>query len=88
RVSREFEIPFDDREALLVDFLSELLFYGENDNIGFDEYQLDFDATVLEVRADGALIEHHDKGIKAVTFHQLEIRPTERGLEVNIVFDV
>ncbi|MBU0510343.1 MAG: archease [Chloroflexi bacterium] len=88
RLTRRFEIPFTDRESLLVDFLSELLFFGEDEEIAFDEYQLDFDGTSLKVRVGGAPIEEQSKEIKAVTYHKMEVRETGRGLEVNIVFDV
>ena len=88
RVSREFEIPFTDRETLLVDFLSELLFYGEDGGLAFDACDLQFDGSTLKVRAEGAPIQSQDKEIKAVTYHRLQIRSTGRGLEANIVFDV
>jgi SHS2 domain-containing protein len=85
---RDFELPFVDRESLLVDFLSELLFFGEEEGIAFDTYQLEFNGSSLKVQARGAPIQDQAKEIKAVTYHGLQIRETERGLEVNIVFDV
>jgi len=85
---REFEISSIDSESLLVDFLSELVFFGENEGIAFDSYQLDFKGGNLKVQASGAPIQDQAKEIKAVTYHDLHIRETERGLEVNIVFDV
>ena len=88
RETREFEVPYTDRESLLVDFLSELLFFGEDEALAFDAYQLDFDGSCLKVRASGAPIREQAKEIKAVTYHRLQIRETDRGLEVNIVFDV
>jgi SHS2 domain-containing protein len=88
REMRAFEIPFTDRESLLVDFLSELLFFGEDEGIAFDTYQLDFDGSTLKVQAFGAPIQEQAKEIKAVTYHRIQIHETARGLEVNIVFDV
>jgi len=88
REIRQFEIPFLDRESLLVDFLSELLFYGENQGIAFDVYQLDFNGSSIKVQAFGAPILGQAKEIKAVTYHRMQVRETERGLEVNIIFDV
>lgn len=88
RGTRKFEISYVDRESLLVDFLSELVFFGENEGIAFDRYQLDFKGSSLKVQARGAPIQDQAKEIKAVTYHDLHIRETERGLEVNIVFDV
>lgn len=88
REMREFEIPFMDRESLLVDFLSELLFFGENEGIAFDAYQLEINGSTLKIRVSGAPIKEQAKEIKAVTYHRMQICETERGLEVNIVFDV
>ena len=85
---REFEIPFLDRESLVVDFLSELLFFGEDEGIAFDSYQFEFNGVSLKVQAKGAPIRDQAKEIKAVTYHDLQVRETARGLEVNIVFDV
>ena len=88
RHTREFEIVYLDRESLLVDFLSELLFFGEDESLAFDLYQLNFNVNSLKVQAYGAPMQKQSKEIKAVTYHGMRIRETERGLEVNIVFDV
>lgn len=88
RKIRNFEIPFGDRESLLVDFLSELLFIGEDEDIAFDSYELELNDNCLKVQARGALIKDQAKEIKAVTYHRIQIQDTRRGLEVNIVFDV
>ena len=88
RVDRTITIAFSDRESLLVDFLSELLFFGEDENLAFDNFQLDFDGRELKAQIGGALIEGQAKEIKAVTYHHMAVREIENGLEVNIVFDV
>jgi SHS2 domain-containing protein len=88
RLRREFELRVSDREILIVDFLSELLYYAEDENIAFDEFQLDIKADILRAYAQGALISSQAKEIKAVTYHGLEVQETENGLEVQIVFDV
>ena len=88
RESRDFEIPFMDRESLLVDFLAELLFLGEGEGLAMDKFNFTFDGNTLKIHAWGAPIQHQAKEIKAVTYHHLQIRATENGLSVNIVFDV
>jgi SHS2 domain-containing protein len=87
-VERNFTISYHDRESLLVDFLSELLFFGEDEGLALNQYQLDFSGSTLNVQASGAPIKAQAKEIKAVTYHCMQIHSTERGLEVNIVFDV
>lgn len=88
RIQRAFELPFVDRESLLVDFLSELLFYGEDQRLAFDEYHLDLNSASLKVQVTGAPIAAQAKEIKAITYHRMAIRETAHGLEVNIVLDV
>jgi SHS2 domain-containing protein len=88
RQDRTFEFPLADRESALVDFLSELLFISEQDGIGFDCFEIACTKDHCTVVASGAGIAAQTKEIKAVTYHNLWVRETERGLKVNIVFDV
>lgn len=88
RVIEEFELEIFDRESLLVDFLSELLYYAEEQNLAFDGYQLKIQDNKLQACISGAPIDSQSKEIKAVTYHCLEVRETNRGLDVQIVFDV
>lgn len=89
RITREVTIEADDLEGLLVGFLSELLFFTETDQVGFDEYDLDRpDDHSLRAQLRGAAVASQTKEIKAVTYHNLTVRQTERGLSANIVFDV
>ncbi len=88
KVTEEFELEIIDRESLLVDFLAELLYYAEEQKLAFDGYQLKIQDNKLLARINGAPIESQAKEIKAVTYHCLEVRNTDFGLEVQIVFDV
>ena len=88
RVMCDFEILFIDHESLLVDFLSELLFLGEDQGIAFDGYQFDLSDSSLKVHANGAPINNQSKEIKAVTYHGMKILEKDSSLEVRIVFDV
>jgi SHS2 domain-containing protein len=88
RVIRRFEVIGSDQESLLVKFLSELLYLGEQEGLGFDGFGLSLDKDRLSVEAHGSPILHQEKQIKAVTYHNLAVRQGMRGLEVNVVFDV
>jgi len=88
RIFREFEIQFLDQESLVVDFLSELLFFAEEEGVGFDSFQVSSNHDRWFFKLGGAPIEEQAKEIKAVTFHGMRVTKTEIGLEVNIVFDV
>jgi SHS2 domain-containing protein len=88
REERLLEIRAEDPETLLVKFLAELLYLEEHDGVGFDIFNLNLRGYWLVASLGGAPILGRDKEIKAVTYHNLAIRKTERGLEVRIVFDV
>ena len=88
REAYRFEIAALDRETLLVMFLSELLYFTQRDDVAFDQFDLTHDGKRLIAEVEGAPIESVAKEIKAVTYHNLAVRETERGLEATIVFDV
>lgn len=83
-----FEIAAPDRETLLVTFLAELLYFTQRDDVGFDHFDLTYEGERLTAEVEGAPLESIAKEIKAVTYHNLAVRETERGLEATIVFDV
>ena len=88
RLSRTFSLKASDTETLLVKFLTELLFYAEQEGIGFDGYQITLDGFDLQATLEGARLASIDKEIKAVTYHRLAVSQAEGRLRVNIVFDV
>jgi SHS2 domain-containing protein len=88
RQEYSLEIEASDRETLLVSFLSEILYFGENEGLGFDDFELDWDGKRLNARLFGAPFQTVEKEIKAVTWHNIQVRMGERGLETRVVFDV
>lgn len=88
RVERTFESEAPDSESLLVAFLSELVYYQEQENLAFDKFELEVKSKKLKVEMEGAQIISLDKAIKAVTYHNLRIEKTDQGVETTIVFDV
>lgn len=88
RMIRTFEIESPDVESLLVAFLSELVYYQEQENLTFDVFDLKVTEQSLKVQMEGAPIASVEKAIKAVTYHNLNIEKTSEGFETTIVFDV
>ena len=89
RVKRELSLEAVDAESLLVTFLEELLYLAESEGLLFDRFTFtNISETKIHAIMEGQVLHSQDKEIKAVTFHNLEIRKSERGLEVEIVFDV
>ena len=88
RVEREVAISEEDNESLMVSFLSELLFMTESENLAFDEISIDIENSKLTAVLQGAPLINRKKEIKAVTFHNLEIKFVDNCWRVQIVFDV
>lgn len=87
--SRSFSLEADSVESLLVMFLEEILYYGEDEGMGFDEYEIIIEKEYhLKAKIQGGTIGKQQKEIKAVTFHNLNVAETESGYEVAVVFDV
>jgi SHS2 domain-containing protein len=92
-VCRKILLSETDAESLLVAFLSELVFLAEHNRLAFDGYKLFINTDPsnkmhLSASMTGGHIESMEKAIKAVTYHNLRIQQTERGVELEIVFDV
>ena len=88
RQHRRIVLDAGDLEQLLVEFLDELLYLGESEELGCDRFRLAVEGARLEAMVEGVPIVAHGKEIKAVTYHRLEIEETEDGLQTRIVFDV
>lgn len=88
RQARRVRIRFPDAESLLISFLGELLFLAENEGMAFDEFELKLQGERLTASMKGAPLISQDKEIKAVTYHNLQVRNTGAGLAARIVFDV
>jgi SHS2 domain-containing protein len=93
RLAREIEITGDSVETLLVDWLNELLFLFETEHIllsSFLVHNLQHNSLRATVRGESVdPTRHHLRtGVKAVTYHMLEVKCEERGCEARVVFDV
>ena len=78
-----------DWETLLVDWLSELLFWLEGEGLILHDVRIE-KVNEMEIRAEAMGTKGTDlrRHIKAVTYNDLAIRAFEGGLETTIVFDV
>ena len=86
---REFEVSSHDREALLVDWLNELLFEAEVRLWVPLEFEvLEASDTRIRARAWGVEVEVPPSIVKAATFHGLQVMETPEGLEAEVILDV
>lgn len=93
-VRREIEIFSQDIEALLVDWLSELLYLFEVDAIVFNKFKVNIieeEGFSLKAYVLGEAIDlskhSFDTYVKGVTFHDLKIKQDD-GFCVQVVVDV
>ena len=87
-VARSVELEAIDAESLLVAWLSELAFWAETESLVFRRFDFtELSPTRLRAVAHGGP-EALEKHVKAVTFHELAIRPVPQGLAATVVFDV
>jgi len=87
-MKRRLEVDAIDGEMLLVSFLSELLFYIEDEHIAFNKFSLKLKNYFLEAYLSGGIIQSGFREIKAVTYHNLSIQEENGILRTRIVFDV
>ena len=88
-VEKKITLVARDAEELLVEWLSELAYWVENEFfIGSDIRFSQIDENHIEATISGWKAERVEKLIKAVTWHNLEIRQTGEGFEATVVFDV
>ena len=83
-------ISGDTREQLLVDFLQELLFVHDTEDLVFSEFEIKTDGKTLEAVVRGEKFDEkkHTKRsvVKGVTYHRLEFDDLKGRL--TILFDV
>ncbi len=74
---------------MLVNWLNEILYLQETQREIYQEFKIaSLTDTELEATLQGAPSAPTIKFIKAVTFHDLQVRQTEAGWEATIVVDV
>lgn len=88
-ITRKIQLQGVDYVSLLVAWLNELLYLHESENLAFNQFAiLHLDAHSLEAEVTGSHGQNWQKFIKAVTYHNLAIQETEKGLEATLVLDV
>jgi SHS2 domain-containing protein len=87
--AREIALRAGDRGALLVDWLNELVYLAETERWVAAEFD-PLPAPPLELRmlVRGVTVEVAPSLVKAATHHGLDVRETDEGVEVEVVFDV
>jgi SHS2 domain-containing protein len=90
---RDLYVKAPDREALLVDWLNRLLYLFDVEGFLGREFQvLALTPQSLKARVRGEIFDparHPEKtGVKAATYHHLEIKRTHRGWQATVILDL
>ncbi len=87
---RTIEVKSADQTALLIDFLSEVLTSSQEEGLVFCRVKfMKFSENELVADIFGRKAGGFDEDIKAVTYHEAEIKKNEKGnWETIIVFDI
>ncbi len=91
-ISRDMEVTADDRESLLVEWLNELIYLFEVENIIFKRFEVtELSDTRLKARGCGERMDasrHRLKGgVKAATYYMLKVDKDD-GYRVQVILDV
>jgi SHS2 domain-containing protein len=93
RTEKRIEIRKESLERLMVDWLTELLYLHEVENLLFKEFKVESAGEEgLSARVKGEAFQegvHVIKtGVKAVTYHQIKVRKEKEGWKAQIIFDL
>lgn len=87
--ARPIRVSSSDREALLIDWLNELIFLADVDRWVAMDFSIDLaKATEVRARASGVTLQRATSRVKAATLHGLRVRDVPGGLEADLILDV
>ena len=93
RISREVSVEGHDLVALLIAWLNELIFLFDTEYLLLNRFEIsDFTGTSLRATVAGEpyTSARHDlsSAIKAVTWHEAQVRSEDAGYQARIIFDI
>ena len=91
-IYRDIELTAPDQESLIVEWLNELIYLFDTENIIFERFDItQLNSTQLKARSYGEKVnssKHKLKtGIKAATYHMLRISKGD-GCRIQVLFDI
>lgn len=87
--SREVKVKAMDHEALIVEWLQELLGIADIENVYLDKFKIsELDDTHVSTQVSGSRVNGFATEIKAVTYHDLKIEQTPEDYSTEITFDI
>jgi len=88
-IRRVIDVDGRDRETLLVNWLNEILYLEQTQQEFYDHFLLSqVTDSHLHAQLYGRQLDHSVTSLKAVTFHNLNVKESQEGFEATIVIDV
>jgi SHS2 domain-containing protein len=89
---RDIELTATDKESLLVEWLNELIYRFDTENIIFKRFDItELDNTRLRARSYGEKVDNsrHElrTGVKAATYHLLKVDKDD-GYKIQVILDI
>ncbi len=89
---RDIELTSTDEETILVEWLNELIYFFDADNIIFKRFEINqINQTQLKTRCFGEEVDNSKhtikRGVKAATYHMLKIEQNDR-VKIQVLFDI
>jgi SHS2 domain-containing protein len=89
---RKIEIDGSDRDYLVFDWLSELLYVYETQHLVVRDFQVQLTEHGLTANARGEKLDPQrhvlDHEVKAITYHQLKLEQTSDGWLLEVIVDI
>lgn len=87
-----FELEGTEHDYLLFDWLNELLFRFETEHLLLSDFEVNVreDGVTATARGETLNTERHQLAheVKAITYHQLEVKQTPGGWQARVIFDI
>ncbi len=89
---RDIELTSSDEESLLVEWLNELIYLFDAENMVFKRFEINqINQTQLKARCFGEEVDNSKhtikRGVKAATYHMLKIIQNDR-VKIQVLFDI
>lgn len=93
REERRIELPGESLERLMVDWLNELLYLHEVENLLFKHFRVEsVGENGLRAVAKGEFFQEETHviytGVKAVTYHQIQVQQKDGGWRAQVILDL
>jgi SHS2 domain-containing protein len=93
-IKKEIKLKAEDLNSLMFDWLNELLFYVDAENLAFSEFDVKIDEKNFELKAvcKGEKIdrEKHETRtvVKSATYHKMEIKKFDGKWRAQVILDI